>query len=81
MKADELFWQIFHDGDYDKIPAALNVLTAAYLQTPDDAVTAAHVAWLHTWCISEVAPARFAPRDDHGQRDSRSLIFPRSGDA
>ena len=34
LKADEFFWQIFHDGEYDKIPDALNVVTAAYLQTP-----------------------------------------------
>src|SRR6266540_1287876 len=55
MKADELFWQTFHNGEYEKIQPALDVLTAAYLQTPNDAVTAAHIAWLHTWRISEQA--------------------------
>ena len=55
LKADELFWQTFHNGEYEKIPNALEVLTAAYVQTPNDAVTAAHIAWLHTWRISENA--------------------------
>jgi hypothetical protein len=54
-KADELFWQTFHNGEYEKIPRALEVLTAAYLETPTDAVTAAHIAWLHNWRISERA--------------------------
>ena len=54
-KADELFWQTFHHGEYEKIPHALEVLTAAYLETPTDAVTAAHIAWLHNWRIAERA--------------------------
>jgi hypothetical protein len=52
-KADERFWQTFHNGEYEKIPRALDVLTAAYLATPTDAVTAAHIAWLHNWRIAE----------------------------
>jgi hypothetical protein len=55
LKADELFWQTFHNGEYDRIPNALEVLTAAYVQTPNDAVTAAHIAWLHNWRVSERA--------------------------
>jgi len=55
IKADELFWQTFHHGEYETIPRALEVLTAAYLETPTDAVTAAHIAWLHNWRISERA--------------------------
>jgi hypothetical protein len=54
-KADELFWQTFHNGEYEKIPRVLEVLTAAYLATPSDAVTAAHIAWLHNWRIAERA--------------------------
>src|SRR5262245_50600314 len=53
VQADELFWTTFHNGEYDKIAHALEVLTAAYLETPTDAVTAAHIAWLHTWRITE----------------------------
>ncbi len=54
-KADELFWQTFHNGEYEKIQPALEVLTAAYLQTPSDATTAAHIGWLHIWRMSERA--------------------------
>jgi hypothetical protein len=54
-KADKLFWQTFHQGEYEKIPQALAVLTAAYLETPTDAVTAAHIAWLHNWRTAERA--------------------------
>ena len=52
-QADELFWQTLHRGRYEGIQTALEFLTAAYLQTPDDAVTTAHIAWLHVWRVSE----------------------------
>jgi hypothetical protein len=55
QKADEIFWQTFHQGDYEQIPQALEVLTVAYLETPNDAITAAHIAWLHNWRIAERA--------------------------
>ena len=54
-KADALFWQTFHGAHYDDIGQALEVLTPEYLKTPNDAVTAAHIAWLHTWRASERA--------------------------
>jgi tetratricopeptide (TPR) repeat protein len=54
-KADGLFWNTFHNGEYDKIQIALEALTAAYLHTPNDAKTAAHIAWLHNWRIAERA--------------------------
>jgi tetratricopeptide (TPR) repeat protein len=60
-KADELFWNTFHKGEYDKIQDALEVLTAAYLRTPNDAKTAAHIAWLHNWRIAERARMDSAP--------------------
>ncbi len=53
LQADDLFWHTFHSGAYDEIPRVLEVLTAAYLETPTDAVTAAHIAWLHNWRIAE----------------------------
>jgi tetratricopeptide (TPR) repeat protein len=53
LQADELFWQTFHQGEYEKIPQALEALTAAYLETPTDATTAAHIAWLHNWRSAE----------------------------
>ena len=52
-KADEVFWQMFHQGDYEKIPETLETLKAVYLETPTDAVTAAHIAWLHNWRAAE----------------------------
>jgi hypothetical protein len=54
-KTDDLFWNTFHNGEYDKIQSTLEVLTAAYLQAPNDAKTAAHIAWLHNWRIAERA--------------------------
>ncbi len=55
FKADELFWKTFHGGEYDKIQSTLAVLTAAYLKDPNDAKTAAHIAWLHNWRVAERA--------------------------
>jgi hypothetical protein len=53
IKADELFWSTFHGGDYEGIDRALEALTAAYLETPGDAKTASHIAWLHNWSMAE----------------------------
>ncbi len=61
IKADALFWDTLHDGEYEKIPYVLEVLTAAYLETPGDPVTAAHVGWLHSWRIAERARLERVP--------------------
>jgi len=53
LQADDLFWHTFHSGAYEEIPRVLEVLTAAYLETPTDAVTAAHIAWFHNWRMAE----------------------------
>jgi predicted negative regulator of RcsB-dependent stress response len=53
LAADELFWETFHGGEYEEIQPALDALTAAYLETPTDAVTVAHIAWLHNWRMVE----------------------------
>jgi uncharacterized protein YceK len=55
LKADELFWATLHNGAYEQIPPALEAQTAAYLANPTDAVSAAHVGWLHIWRLSERA--------------------------
>ena len=55
LKADELFWATLHGGDYEKIPAVLTALTAAYLENPSDALTAAHVGFTHIWRLAERA--------------------------
>jgi hypothetical protein len=55
VEADTLFWKTLHSGAYDRIPDALTALKAAYLENPRDAVTAAHVGWLHIWRLGERA--------------------------
>ena len=59
QQADALFWQTLHAGAYDQISPALTALKAAYLANPNDAVTAAHIGWLHIWRLAE--RARIAP--------------------
>ena len=61
VKADELFWHTLHGGAYHEIPRVLEVLTAAYLEAPTDAVTAAHIAWLHNWRMVEAARLSAVP--------------------
>jgi tetratricopeptide (TPR) repeat protein len=53
LRADELFWRTLHGGAYEQIPQALIALKAAYLANPSDAVTAAHVGWMHIWRLAE----------------------------
>src|ERR1043166_4955187 len=55
LKADDVFWQTLHGGRYEDIPQALERVTAAYLENPNDAVSAAHTGWLHIWRLSERA--------------------------
>jgi hypothetical protein len=52
-RADALFWTTLHGGQYDQIQPALEALTNAYLANPTDAVTAAHIGWLHIWRLGE----------------------------
>ena len=53
LEADKLFWATLHGGNYAGIGKALEAKTAAYLENPNDAVTAAHVGWLHMWRLVE----------------------------
>jgi hypothetical protein len=53
LQAGQLFWQTFHGGDYANIQASIEASTAAYLRDPNDAVSAAHVGWLHMWRVAE----------------------------
>jgi uncharacterized protein YceK len=55
LSADQLFWSTLHGAAYEQIPRALEAETAAYLANPTDAVSAAHVGWLHIWRVSERA--------------------------
>lgn len=52
-QADALFWQTLHGGRYEDIGRALELQTAAYLENPGDALTAAHAGWLHIWRLAE----------------------------
>jgi hypothetical protein len=54
-QADALFWSTLHGGDYAGVAKALDALKAAYLQTPGDADTAAHIGFMHVWRIAERA--------------------------
>jgi len=61
-QADALFWETLHSGNYDGIPQATEAVTAAYLQDPNDATTAAHVGWMHFWRLAESArQAKISP--------------------
>lgn len=53
LQADELFWKVLHEGRYEEIPVVLEALNAAYLADPNDAVTAAHIGWMHIWRLAE----------------------------
>jgi hypothetical protein len=61
LKADSQFWSTLHAGRYEDIGRTLDTLTAAYLADPSDAVTAAHVGWLHIWRLSESSRLEKAP--------------------
>ena len=54
-RANDDFWRTFHGGHYQKIDPLLNTLTGAYLTNPHDALTAAHIGFVHIWRLSEVA--------------------------
>jgi hypothetical protein len=53
--ANAKFWDAFHGGRYDQIPQVLDALTAAYVENPRDAQTAAHIGFAHNWRLSERA--------------------------
>jgi hypothetical protein len=55
QRADALFWKTFHAGDYAGIANAMEAVKGAYLQSPNDPQTAAHVGFLHVWRIAERA--------------------------
>jgi uncharacterized protein YceK len=84
VKADALFWSTFHGGRYDQIQPALEAETAAYLADPHDAVSAAHVGWLHIWRLAERARHETVPAtitDDgllaHRYFEEASAMVPR----
>jgi hypothetical protein len=66
-EANEKFWDAFHSGRYDQLPQVLEALTAAYIENPRDAETAAHIGFSHVWRLSEQAhlETRSAVITDH----------------
>jgi hypothetical protein len=61
VAADTVFWDTFHGARYDRIQNAIEVLAQAYVASPDDALTAGHLGWMHIWRISERARLESAP--------------------
>ncbi|MHB1948783.1 MAG: hypothetical protein ACYCQI_11805 [Gammaproteobacteria bacterium] len=51
--AQQRFWKVLHEGQYQNISDADLLLTAAYLQNPNDPKIAAHLGFLHIWKITE----------------------------
>lgn len=56
-QANAKFWDALHTGRYEELPHVLDALTAAYLEDPRDAQTAAHIGFSHVWRLSERARA------------------------
>ncbi len=52
-QANEQFQQALHAGKYDDLPQVLDLLTAAYLENPNDTAIAAHLGFAHIWRLSE----------------------------
>ena len=53
--ANAKFWDALHGGHYERLPQVLEALTAAYIENPRDAETAAHIGFSHIWSLSEQA--------------------------
>ena len=53
LQANQFFWDQFHSGNYDTIPAILEKLAAAYLENPNDLKTIYHLGFTHFWALSE----------------------------
>jgi hypothetical protein len=51
--AEATFWTTLRKGKYNEIPHATKLLTAAYLESPNDPNLAAHLGFLHIWKITE----------------------------
>lgn len=51
--AEKNFWETLHKGNYAGIPETEKLLTAAYLQNPNDPALAAHLGFIHIWKITE----------------------------
>jgi len=59
--AEKNFWVTLHQGNYNAIPQTIDLLTAAYLQNPNDPSLAAHLGFMHIWKITERAREKNIP--------------------
>lgn len=51
--AENYFWTTLHQGDYQNIEKAIQLLMIAYLAHPNAPKLAAHLGFLHMWKITE----------------------------
>ncbi len=58
--ADAFFWDRFHAGDYDAIPAVLAALEGGLAERPDDPSLSRHVPWTHIWRLGEMSRGTIA---------------------
>lgn len=61
MIAEKKFWETLHAGNYAAIPETTSLLTAAYLENPNDPKLAAHLGFMHIWKITERAREKTIP--------------------
>lgn len=54
-QAKKTFWHSLHSGLYQDIPKTNYLLTAAYLENPNDPQLAAYLGFIHIWNITERA--------------------------
>ncbi len=59
--AERKFWANLHQGRYDQLPETTKLLTAAYLENPNDPALAAHLGFVHIWKITERARLKQLP--------------------
>lgn len=59
--AENEFWTTLHKGEYKNIHHTTELLTAAYLENPNDPSLAAHLGFLHIWKITERARENDVP--------------------
>lgn len=60
-QAEQNFWTNLHQGAYSKLPETTKLLTAAYLENPNDPQIAAHLGFVHIWKITERARLKSVP--------------------
>ena len=60
-QAEKQFWQTLHQGNYAKLPETTQLLTAAYLENPNDSALTAHLGFAHIWKITERAREKNVP--------------------